>query len=138
MNPSSEDLARTHAAAFQDQRPWTAQEFTALRAGAGVILCGDADSFILGRILAGEAEILTLATAPHMRRAGLAQQCLHTFLDLARAQGATQAFLEVSDANISAKSLYFKAKFHETGRRTGYYSSADGQKSDALLLTRTL
>ena len=56
----------------------------------GVILCGDAKSFVLGRVIAGEAEVLTLATHPdHQRTRAGTGRSLRTFLIACqRGQGA--------------------------------------------------
>jgi ribosomal-protein-alanine N-acetyltransferase len=133
-----ETLARTHAAAFTDSRPWTAQEFAGLLDTAGVILMGDARSFLLGRLIADEAEVLTIATDPNFRRQGLAQGCLDAFLDALRKQQAASVFLEVADDNEPAKILYLNNKFHEVGNRPNYYARPDGMKVAALVLRRSV
>jgi len=124
-------LAQTHAAAFTDQRPWSADEFASLMSQTGMILCGDAKSFVLGRVIADEAEVLTLATHPDHQRKGLAQAALAQFLTLAQSKGATRVFLEVSEKNISAKSLYIKNNFSIIGTRPRYYVTATGAKISA-------
>jgi len=72
MKATAADLARTHAAAFTQTRPWSAKEFSTLLNSHGVILCGDARSFVLGRVIADEAEVLTIATELQFQRQGLA------------------------------------------------------------------
>lgn len=136
MTPAT--LARTYAAAFTDTRAWTASEFETLLAQTGVILCGDAKSFVLGRVIFDEAEVLTLATHPDFQRQGLAQTHLGTFLNTARAQGATVVFLEVAADNISAKTLYLNNKFEIAGHRPAYYTRPDGAKVGADVLRLTL
>ena len=56
------DLASIHAEAFD--APWDAAAFSDLLAQAGVIACVETDGFILIRVVADEAEILTLAVRP--------------------------------------------------------------------------
>ncbi len=126
-----EDLAQTHAAAFTDQRPWSAEEFASLMSQTGMILCGDAKSFVLGRVIADEAEVLTLATHPDHQRKGLAQAALAQFLTLAQSKGATRVFLEVSETNTAAKTLYKKNNFSVIGTRPRYYVTATGDKVGA-------
>ncbi len=138
MKISSEDLATTHAAAFGGTRAWTAQEFSNLRDQRGVILCGDAKSFILGRVIADEAEILTLATHPDFRRQGRAHQALRDFIAAAARNGGQRVFLEVATDNNPAKALYFSENFSQVGNRPGYYMSRDGAKTDAVILERRL
>lgn len=137
--PDPAALAATHAAAFAGgERAWSAQEFGDLLAQCGVILCGDARAFVLGRVLLDEAEILTVATDPAFRRQGLARQALAAFQARAAAAGAARVFLEVAETNHAARALYTATGYAETGRRRGYYRQADGTRADALLLARSL
>ncbi|WP_417726776.1 GNAT family N-acetyltransferase [Roseovarius sp.] len=134
-----EALAACHAAAFAGQsRAWTAAEFAALLQSAFVFTVGDARAFAMGRVIADEAEVLTVATAPAHRRQGLAQQCLAEFEGAARARGAGMVFLEVAEDNPAALTLYRNAGFAEAARRTGYYPRSDGSRIDALILRKTL
>jgi ribosomal-protein-alanine N-acetyltransferase len=133
-----ETLAQIHASAFHDTRPWSASEFATLLDSNGVILLGDAQSFLLGRLIVDEAEVLTLATPPTFRRQGHAQRCLATFLDVLRQRKASSVFLEVSDENDPAKSLYSKYKFKSVGTRPNYYTHADGTKVAAIIMRHTL
>ncbi|MCC5988029.1 MAG: GNAT family N-acetyltransferase [Pararhodobacter sp.] len=118
-----DDMARLHQAAFTSPAPWRAQSFAALLAEASVFAlaspCGRA--FVLGRALAGEADLLTLATHPDARRCGLARALLALFEAEARARGAETAFLEVAENNTAARALYAQAGWQEAGRRPGYY-----------------
>jgi len=132
-----EALAATHAAAFTDDRPWSAAEFAGLLSLPGVILTGDARSFVLGRVTLDEAEILTLATRPEARRQGLARARLKQFEQAAAAAGATSLFLEVAADNIAALALYQGAGFAPVGRRRGYYARPDGA-ADALVLNKAI
>lgn len=127
-------LAATHAAAFDDTRAWGADEFAALLQGRGVFLVGDPICFALGRVIADEAELLTLATLPDRQRQGLARTCLAAWLAEARRLGAARAFLEVASDNDAARTLYVAAGFVETGRRRGYYLRHDGSRADALVM----
>ena len=135
---SAEALAATHALVFPAPQTWASREFDALFATRGILLTGDAESFVLGRVLFGEAEILTLATHPAHQRQGRARACLGRFEAEARAQGAETVFLEVSVNNIAATSLYAVAGYVQIGRRTRYYLEEDGTRSDALVLSKTL
>ncbi len=117
-----EALADTHARAFAGQgRAWSAAEFAALLASPHVFVTGDARGFALVRVIADEAELLTLATDPDHRRQGHARACLVAFFAEARARGAATAFLEVAEDNAAALALYRGAGFTQTARREGYY-----------------
>lgn len=90
--------------------------------------------FILFRMAADEAEVLTLAVSPACRRRGLGRRLLQAALDRAQARGAVNMFLEVAADNIPASSLYVSAGFTQVGRRPGYYPGG----GDALVLRRAL
>lgn len=136
MNAAS--LSATHCLAFQTTRGWSAPEFENLLGQASVILCGDAKSFVLGRVIGNEAEVLTLATHPDFHRRGLANQMLNQFLDQAAAKGAKRVVLEVASDNEAAKSLYTNNNFEICGHRPKYYKDADGRWIDAVLMDLTL
>lgn len=127
------ELARVHAAAFTVPRPWTAAEFATLLAAQGTLLISAEAGFALARVIADEAEILTIAVAPPLRRQGLASRLLAGVLAEAAARGATTAFLEVAADNAAARALYRSAGFAEAGRRAGYYGAGD-----ALILRKPL
>lgn len=134
-----EVLAALHDASFVTPRPWTAAEFATLLAGPGVFLLDEeAEGFLLGRALAGEAEVLTLAVAPAARRRGMGTRLLARFLDEAGRQGAESAFLEVAAGNAAARALYAAAGFAEAGRRRGYYRDPEGRAEDAVVMRRAL
>ena len=132
-----EALATLHASAFTDQRPWTASEFASLLASPHTLLVTDPMGFVLGRVLASEAEILTLAVDPATRRQGRARRLLDAFL-LRSAHQAETAFLDVAADNAPARALYKAAGFAETGRRKGYFARKAGPAVDAILMTRAL
>ena len=136
MTPT--DLAATHRAAFATERPWSAAEFADLLAQRGTILCGCVDSFVLGRVAFDEAEVLTLATHPAMRRRGLARAALADFCDSAVRAGAVTAFLEVAADNTPARALYDGLGFVQAGVRRAYYRRAGATPVDAIVLRRDL
>lgn len=134
-----EDLATLHARCFTTPRPWSAVEFNDFLADPLIFLLVEGDAgFLLGRAVAGEAELLTLAVVPEARRRGLARRLVNRFLYQAQLRGADSAFLEVADDNEAARTLYAGAGFVRAGRRRGYYAGPDGQDHDALVLRRSL
>ncbi|NJS40643.1 MAG: GNAT family N-acetyltransferase, partial [Rhodobacteraceae bacterium] len=104
---------------------------------AFLLVEGDA-GFLLGRAVAGEAELLTVAVAPESRGRGLGQRLVSRFLYQARLRGAEVAFLEVAENNAPARAVYCRAGFTESGRRRGYYRTPEGRSVDALVLARVL
>jgi ribosomal-protein-alanine N-acetyltransferase len=137
---NSQSLAELHSACFITPRAWSAAEIEGLldMPGAFLIEAPKGAGFLLGRAIAGEAEILTLAIAPQARRHGLARALLAEFETKACAHNTTSAFLEVSAQNDAAIALYLAAGFSESGRRRGYYTTPEGAKIDALILSKPL
>ena len=90
--------------------------------------------FILSRLAAGEAEILSVAIAPAWRGRGLARPLLDLHLRRLAGLGARAVFLEVDENNAPARALYRRAGFRDVGRRQGYYQSG----ASALVLRRDL
>jgi ribosomal-protein-alanine N-acetyltransferase len=136
MTPQA--LADLHALAFSATRAWTAQEFSDLLRHPGAILVDTDASFVLLRVVADEAEVLTLATDPARRRQGLARAALRTGEAAAEKRGATTIFLEVAEDNTAARALYAAAGYVPVGRRPGYYIPKDGAAVAALVLRKGL
>lgn len=134
-----EALAALHARCFRAPPPWSVADFAGVLADplAFLLVEGDA-AFLVGRAVAGEAELLTLAVAPEARRRGLARKLVARFLYQAQLRGAERAFLEVAADNAPAIALYESAGFARAGLRRGYCKSPDGSRSDALVLAREL
>ncbi len=133
-----EEMAEIHARCFTAQRPWSADEFSALRAGAHVFACVRERGFALGRAIAGEAELLTIAVSPEFQGRGIGRELLESFEEAARRRGALRAFLEVCAANHPAIALYRACGYAEAGRRAGYYRDRDGKRADAILMHKQL
>ncbi len=96
-------------------------------------LIDGAGAFILARVVADEAEVLMLATAPSCRRQGRAGRLLRAAWAHATLYGATSLVLEVGASNVAAQTLYRGAGLKQVGRRPRYYGNGD----DALILRGT-
>lgn len=135
-------LARLHGACFDEK--WNAEAFEILLSVAGTfaLVCGtggdDWQSFVLARVVADEAEILSLGTAPDARRKGLGRALVFAAAAEATKRGAAKIFLEVSAANAPARAFYSALGFAEVGLRRGYYRNLDGTNADALTLRAAL
>ena len=128
-------LAALHEAAFEAGECWDAAAIGVLLGMPGAFgLHIPGAGFVLARVAADEAEILTLVVIPAARRQGHAGALLAGAMAAALLRGAGTMFLEVSDRNAAARGLYAQAGFAEAGRRRRYY--VDG--SDALVLRRAL
>jgi len=87
------------------------------------------------RVIADEAEILTIGVIPAARRQGTAVRLLGELLDEARRRGAVEVFLEVRTDNEAARKLYVREGFAEIGVRRGYY---DGGRVDGISMRKEL
>jgi ribosomal-protein-alanine N-acetyltransferase len=134
-------LAALHGAAFR--RGWSEDEFERLlvdknvithRAMVGRTLAG----FIISRLAAGEAEILSVAVASSRRSRGLGRKLLDLHLRRLAGLGATAVFLEVDEDNAPARRLYARAGFRDVGRRPAYYARGAQPPANALVLRRDL
>jgi ribosomal-protein-alanine N-acetyltransferase len=76
---------------------------------------------VLARAVGGEAEVLTLAVAPSIRRQGVGRSLLERAMAEAAARGAAAILLEVATDNAPARTLYASAGFVVVGRRPRYY-----------------
>ncbi len=133
-----ETLARLHALSFTTPRPWSAPEFAGFLASPFAFLLVRDDGFLLGRVIADESELLTLAVPPDRRGQGLGRALVEAYLNTSRSRGATSAFLEVAEDNTPARRLYAAAGFAQTGSRRAYYRSPEGRYLDAVLMARPL
>lgn len=136
MTPA--EMARIHAAAFAQGRAWSKTEFADLLAQPGCFAVGDTRAFALVRVVADEAELLTIATHPAHRRRGLARALMAAWTRRAAQCGAGRAFLEVAADNAPAIALYQATGFTPCGRRRGYYRRPDAAAVDALIYARDL
>lgn len=133
---SPQDMATLHAAAFTQSRPWSTGEFTSLLASPLCFSVGDSTCFALIRVVADEAELLTIATHPDHVRQGFGQICMKNWQVQAGRRGATRAFLEVAADNAPARALYAKCGFEQCGTRRAYYQRATQNPVDAIVMQR--
>lgn len=131
----AEALAAIHAAVFRKGEVWPAPVLAAQLAQPGTFaLIDPAGGMLLARVVADEAEILTLAVAPEARRRGIGLALVGTAMRRAAAAGAAVVFLEVGSTNAPAQALYARAGFVRVGRRARYYANG----GDALVLRAEL
>ena len=132
-----EAMAARHAPAVPGARGWSSTEIAALLTAPGGFAVCEPTGFALGRAIAGEAELLTVAVDRAAQRRGTGQALLAAFEAQARARGAERGFLEVAADNTAAIALYRGAGWAETGRRRGYYARPGGAV-DALTMAKPL
>lgn len=136
---AAELLGALHARAFE--RPWSGAEIAKLMENAAVFALLARENgpigFIMAWAAAGDAEVLTVATAPEARRKGVALTLVMAAEAAARARGAASMHLEVAEDNVPARALYAKLGYEDAGRRHAYYPGAAGA-IDAIVMRRAL
>jgi ribosomal-protein-alanine N-acetyltransferase len=139
--PDAGPIAVLHGQSFR--RGWSESEVEQLlldrqvlahRAVSGAEFVG----FILSRMAAGEAEILSVAVDPSWQGHGVGRRLVDLHLRRLAGLGIGTVFLEVEEGNAAALRLYDRAGFREVGRRPGYYPQADGAAVAARVLRRDL
>lgn len=135
----AEPLADLHATGFA--RGWSPSEFETLLLEKGTLaiaakLGSTLLAMVLVRVVAGEAEVLSVVTHPDWRGCGLGRRLMEHAMDRAAALKAGTMFLEVDAGNRPAVTLYRHLGFEEVGRRKGYYRHEGG--GDAVVMRRSL
>jgi ribosomal-protein-alanine N-acetyltransferase len=139
--PDARVMAVLHATSFA--KPWDEAAMAQfIVAPDAVCLIGTAidnsggfpSGVLIARRAADEAELLTLAVAPHCRGAGLGKALLKEAIAMLRAAGAKQLFLEVADGNTAALGLYQSFGAKPVGRRSRYYENG----ADAAIFSLAL
>lgn len=97
---------------------------------------GTPDGFILIRLVAGEAEILTFAVHKKTAGKGMGRALLAASLSVLQENGTETLFLEVDADNGAACHLYSQAGFARVGERKGYYDQGAGKRASALIMRR--
>ena len=138
----AEVLAEIHAVAFA--HTWSAEDFAALLADRGVFAVGIRRQtllsgprlvgFVLVRVVADEAEILTIAVRPVYRRRGYGRMLMDEALRRLARAGASACFLEVDRGNTAAVVLYRALGFQIAGERRNYYQSDSPSDGTALVM----
>jgi ribosomal-protein-alanine N-acetyltransferase len=124
-------MADIHARSFS--KPWHEDDIERLLSGKGVEAFvvrthgsgeGPPCGFIIIRAVADEAEIITIATNPAMRRLGIGRALMNHAIRQMHSDRVARLFLEVSEDNQTALPLYRSLGFRQVGLRSGYYTSA--------------
>lgn len=138
----SKNCAALHAAAFT--YPWPHAEIEALLLARTTFAEGaygkgrELQGFILSRLAADEAEVLTIAVKPKKRGQGIAAKLMNANMERLRIAGAKSWFLEVEAQNVAALALYKRFGFEQVGERKSYYRQAGRDAALAYILRRSL
>jgi ribosomal-protein-alanine N-acetyltransferase len=108
------------------QRPWS--RLWVAREEDGPVV-----AYLVAWHVADELHVLNIATAPAMRRRGLARALMAEALVYAAAQRIRIVLLEVRRSNRPAIKLYRGLGFTALGVRPGYYSDNDEDAIEMIL-----
>ncbi len=136
MTPA--ELADISQRAYRHMAPWSEAQFKATLSQNNHLLACSNHAFVLGQIILDEAEILAVATDPDHQRKGEAHRAYQDFRTKAVKAGVETVFLEVAKNNDAAIAFYEKLGFASVGLRKKYYTRADGQHIDALIMSANI
>lgn len=141
-----DDLAEIHAAGFH--RGWHAAEVEALLVQGGVTTLVARRGtpfgsrrpvgFVMVRVAADEAEVLTIAVSPRHRGKGLGRRLLDEAFRRLYHDRVRHLFLEVDETNGPACRLYKALGFKTVASRPNYYAGPDARPATALVMRADL
>jgi len=139
----ADECAKIHEMHFG--RPWSSLEIRDLLRQSSSV--GDAAldgtgknllGFAISRVIAPEAELLTIAVDRRRLRSGVGKALITGHLSRLAAAGAKDVFLEVDQGNSAALQLYSTLGFQQVGERKGYYRTKSGVPATALVMRAEL
>jgi ribosomal-protein-alanine N-acetyltransferase len=92
------------------------------------------EGFILLRVTADEAEIISIGVVPAARKKGLASRLLKKSIESASLRNAKKLFIEVAEDNKIAIAFYKTFGFRSIGKRPRYYERSS-KNLDAILFS---
>ena len=121
---------------------WSTAEIESLIADQAVVtevacdsrISGHLFGFLMSRIAADEAEILTIAVRIKSRGKGIGRRLMDMHMARLAGFGVKTLYLEVEEDNKPARALYGKMGFVTAGVRKGYYRKSDGNFANALIM----
>ena len=136
-------MAALHRRVFRSGEAWSADAFRqnlSLPSSRAIGLWHDSKlaAFLVTQYVTPEAEILTIATAPEGQRRGFAQDLVSALEEQLLSGGLQKWLLDVAADNLPAIKFYEKTGFQRDGRRSGYYNRLEGQRIDAILMSKHL
>ncbi len=135
-------MAEIHGQGFA--RTWSGEDFASLLAHdtafalairrEGIFGSRKMVGFVLVRVAADEAEILTIAVRRDVRGRGYGRKLMEEALRRLYRDRIAACFLEVNRSNASAVHLYRSLGFVVAGERQRYYSEATEGDTTALVM----
>ena len=126
-----DELENLHKACFPN-KPWTASDFADLKK-SGCDIIASQNGFVVWRVVADEAEIITIGVHPDARKSGIASAMLAIIENDIKKRGGKKIFLEVAENNEPARKLYEANGYKKIGVRPKYYDGID-----AILMEKAL
>ena len=117
------ELANLHKKCFP-HKPWTADDFADLKK-SGCEIIASQNGFIVWRVVADEAELISIGVSPDARRTGIAAAMIGIMEGELKKNGIKSVFLEVAENNIPARKLYEQNGYVQIGIRPKYYDGID-------------
>ena len=125
------ELENLHKVCFPN-KPWSASDFADLKkSGCDIIV--SQNGFVVWRVVADEAEIITIGVHPNARKSGIASAMLAIIENDIKKRGGKKIFLEVAETNEPARKLYEANGYKKIGVRPKYYDGID-----AILMEKAL
>ena len=123
--------------------PWTRGNFIdSIAAGYLTRALFADDGELIGYFVAipgfEEMHLLNVTVSQRHEGQGHARRLLAELYALSTSFAASALWLEVRESNARARALYEREGFAEAGRRRDYYPAPQGQREDAILMTRLL
>ena len=126
-----DELENLHKVCFPN-KPWSASDFADLKK-SGCDIITSQNGFVVWRVVADEAEIITIGVHPNARKSGIASAMLAIIENDIKKRGGKKIFLEVAENNEPARKLYEANGYKQIGIRPKYYDGID-----AILMEKAL
>lgn len=130
-----DDMAALMDRAYVDMRPWSARDIAETLTSKHCQALCHPHGFLIAQMVAGDGEILALATDTKAQRQGVASSLMSELIGIATKHNIHRLLLEVASQNQPARDFYTSRGFAQVGLRRGYYTLRDGTKDDAVLLS---
>ena len=141
-DPDPAILADIHAEGFS--HAWNGADIAGLVADPGVFVISARRDHVLGsrspvgfiivRVAADEAEVLSVVVKNRFRNLGIGRRLIETTLRHLFSERVAALFLEVDADNAPAVGLYRKLGFKTVGERKAYYREGRDKPATALVM----
>jgi ribosomal-protein-alanine N-acetyltransferase len=126
--------------------PWSSGDFEAMLADRSIVADGvyvgrsggTLAGFVVSRVAADEAEILSIVIRKRFRKSGFGSRLMRFHQQKLVSRRIVSLFLEVEEGNMPALALYQRLGFERIGQRDAYYHKADGSTATAIVMKRSL